>query len=128
MFSLRSVIEDFHTNGGRFNDENVWIKGRLTGMNEGEYLTWQQYWVCVFSLLDMIWLSSQRTLIYFEVVTLDDDPISRQQVTCKPPHSQSLQQNKVKRKILLYSLPSVGPGTDPGIQAVRPQVTFFPAV
>jgi len=31
---------------------------------------------------------------------------------------------KVKGKVLPYSLPSVGPGADPGVQAVSPQVTF----
>ena len=30
---------------------------------------------------------------------------------------------KVKGKVFLYSLPSVGPGADPGVQAVSPQVT-----
>ena len=29
----------------------------------------------------------------------------------------------VKGKVFLYSLPSVGPGADPGVQAVSPQVT-----
>ena len=28
-----------------------------------------------------------------------------------------------KGKVFLYSLPSVGPGADPGVQAVSPQVT-----
>jgi len=31
---------------------------------------------------------------------------------------------KVKGKILLYSLSSIGPGADPGVQAVSPQVTW----
>jgi len=31
---------------------------------------------------------------------------------------------KVKVKVLPYSLPSVGPGADPGVQAVSPQVTL----
>ena len=30
---------------------------------------------------------------------------------------------KVKGKVCPYSLPSVGPGADPGVQAVSPQVT-----
>jgi len=30
---------------------------------------------------------------------------------------------KVKRTVLSYSLSSVGPGADPGVQAVSPQVT-----
>ena len=30
---------------------------------------------------------------------------------------------KGKGKVFPYSLPSVGPGADPGVQAVRPQVT-----
>jgi len=29
-----------------------------------------------------------------------------------------------KGEVLPYSLPSVGPGTDPGVQAVSPQVTW----
>ena len=29
----------------------------------------------------------------------------------------------VKGKVIPYSLPSVGPGADPGVQAVSPQVT-----
>jgi len=29
-----------------------------------------------------------------------------------------------KGKVLPYSLPSVGPGADPGVQTVSPQVTF----
>jgi len=31
---------------------------------------------------------------------------------------------KVKDKVFLYSLPSVGPRADPGVQAVSPQVTW----
>jgi len=31
--------------------------------------------------------------------------------------------HKVKGKVFPYSLPSVGPGADPGVQAVSPQVT-----
>ena len=31
---------------------------------------------------------------------------------------------KTKRKGFPYSLPSVGPGADPGVQAVSPQVTI----
>ena len=31
---------------------------------------------------------------------------------------------KVKGKVFPYSLPSVGPGADPGVQAVSPQVTW----
>jgi len=31
---------------------------------------------------------------------------------------------KNKGKVFPYSLPSVGPGADPGVQAVKPQVTF----
>ena len=30
---------------------------------------------------------------------------------------------KVKGKVVPYSLPSAGPGADPGVQAVSPQVT-----
>ena len=30
---------------------------------------------------------------------------------------------RVKGKVFPYSLPSVGPGADPGVQAVSPQVT-----
>ena len=31
--------------------------------------------------------------------------------------------SKGKGKVFPYSLPSVGPGADPGVQAVSPQVT-----
>jgi len=31
--------------------------------------------------------------------------------------------SKVKGKVFPYSLPSFGPGADPGVQAVSPQVT-----
>ena len=31
--------------------------------------------------------------------------------------------DSVKGKVFPYSLPSVGPGADPGVQAVSPQVT-----
>jgi len=31
--------------------------------------------------------------------------------------------NKGKGKVFPYSLPSVGPGADPGVQAVSPQMT-----
>jgi len=34
-----------------------------------------------------------------------------------------LKWSKVKVKFFPYSLPSVGPGADPGVQAVSPQVT-----
>jgi len=37
---------------------------------------------------------------------------------------QSPQQTKQKNKVLPYSLPSVEPGADPGVQAVSPQVTL----
>jgi len=33
--------------------------------------------------------------------------------------------SKVKGKGFPYSLPSVGPGADPGVQAVSPQVTDY---
>jgi len=35
-----------------------------------------------------------------------------------------LSECKVKGKVFPYSLPSVGPGADPGVQAVSPQVTW----
>ena len=34
-----------------------------------------------------------------------------------------LRPREVKGKVFPYSLPSVGPGADPGVQAVSPQVT-----
>ena len=33
--------------------------------------------------------------------------------------------NRLLGKVLPYSLPSVGPGADPDVQAVSPQVTFY---
>ena len=44
---------------------------------------------------------------------LDWDLLATLRVVCK----------KVKGKVFPYSLPSVGPGADPGVQAVSPQVT-----
>jgi len=38
--------------------------------------------------------------------------------------SVCLRKGKVKGKVLPYSFPSVGPGADPGVQAVSPQVTL----
>ena len=35
----------------------------------------------------------------------------------------NLRVTKGKGKVFPYSLPSVGPGADPGVQAVSPQVT-----
>jgi len=37
--------------------------------------------------------------------------------------SESQRSKKVKGKVFPYSLPSVGPGADLGVQAVSPQVT-----
>ena len=37
--------------------------------------------------------------------------------------SYSVERSKGKGKVFPYSLPSVGPGADPGVQAVSPQVT-----
>jgi len=36
---------------------------------------------------------------------------------------RTLANSKGKGKVFPYSLPSVGPGADPGVQAVSPQVT-----
>jgi len=38
-------------------------------------------------------------------------------------HGDSEPASKSKGKVFPYSLPSVGPGADPGVQAVSPQVT-----
>jgi len=35
----------------------------------------------------------------------------------------SIDKSHTKGKVFPYSLPSVGPGADPGVQAVSPQVT-----
>jgi len=37
--------------------------------------------------------------------------------------SSALPMHRKKGKVFPYSLPSVGPGADPGVQAVSPQVT-----
>jgi len=61
-------------------------------------------------------------------------------VTCDPEHAQAVTGTRItyslgnaegrfptwlgkKCKVLPYSLPSVGPGADPGVPAVSPQVT-----
>jgi len=40
------------------------------------------------------------------------------------PVYNSIAEVKLKGKVLPYPLPSVGPGADPGVQAVSPQVTW----
>ena len=47
-------------------------------------------------------------------------------VSLNAPSPYSRGHNKLtpgKGKVFPYSLPSVGPGADPGVQAVSPQVT-----
>ena len=46
-----------------------------------------------------------------------------QQLVLQPATSASLAAVLKKGKVFPYSLPSVGPGADPGVQAVSPQVT-----
>jgi len=38
-------------------------------------------------------------------------------------HTLTAADNHTKGKVFPYSLPSIGPGADPGVQAVSPQVT-----
>lgn len=45
-------------------------------------LTRQQHGVLLQRLADLIWLSSQRAFINLQVVSLDQNPISRKQVSC----------------------------------------------
>ena len=40
-----------------------------------------------------------------------------------PEEDRAAATGKGKGKVFPYSLPSVGPGADPGVQAVSPQVT-----
>ena len=47
----------------------------------------------------------------------------RQKSRLVSPFWYRLTRVKVKGKVFPYSLPSVGPGADPGVQAVSPQVT-----
>ena len=49
-------------------------------------------------------------------------PCVAYQPVCRNNHGTSLQM--INLKILAYSLPSAGPGADPGVQAVSLQVTF----
>ena len=44
-------------------------------------------------------------------------------VTINRPVTTTTVKGKGKGKVFPYSLPSVGPGADPGVQAVSPQVT-----
>lgn len=46
-------------------------------------LTGQQHGVLLERLPDLIGLSGQRALVDLQVVALDQDPISRQQVSCR---------------------------------------------
>ena len=49
--------------------------------------------------------------------------IARSAVGMGVPMGMGMGWVKVKVKFFPYSLPSVGPGADPGVQAVSPQVT-----
>ena len=44
-------------------------------------------------------------------------------LTFSHPNDARVRCHRVKGKVFPYSLPSVGPGADPGVQAVSPQVT-----
>ena len=46
-----------------------------------------------------------------------------QVVRCTRAHDPWGPTSEVKGKVFPYSLPRVGPGADPGVQAVSPQVT-----
>jgi len=62
-------------------------------------------------------------LTYFQLSLLDSVQNLQQSYLNTPPHSKRVTTLKVKGKVFPYSLPSVGPGADPGVQAVSPQVT-----
>ena len=47
----------------------------------------------------------------------------RPENTISTLHLYRCTQNMVKGKVFPYSLPSVGPGADPSVQAVSPQMT-----
>ena len=56
------------------------------------------------------------------------DVFNNKMITVQALHSihqkiTTIKVKKVKSKVFPYSLPSVGPGADPGVQAVSPQVT-----
>ena len=51
-------------------------------------------------------------------------PVTRQAAAFWSDCSLSSSQRVGKGKVFPYSLPSVGPGADPGVQAVSPQVTW----
>ena len=57
-------------------------------------LTRQQHGVLVQRLPDMVRLSGQRALIDLQVVSLDQNPVSRQQVSCRQ-RSEGLTQSFV---------------------------------
>ena len=57
----------------------------------------------------------ESSVLFFDSRCISDHIVS--QVICQRP--QGL---KSKGKVFPYSLPSVGPGADPGVQAVSPQV------
>jgi len=46
-------------------------------------LTAQQHGVLLHRLSDLIGFSSERALVNLQVVALDQDPVSRQQVSCR---------------------------------------------
>jgi len=65
---------------------------------------------------------STLLFIYFRLFTLPQKKTNSN--CCSAPLAvYLLLHSKVKSKVFPYSLPSVGPGADPGVQAVSPQVT-----
>ena len=49
--------------------------------------------------------------------------IQKKEIRQTDRQTDKLEVKKGKGKVFPYSLPSVGPGADPGVQAVSPQVT-----
>jgi len=67
----------------------------------------------------------QMTRVYPTGARFDSsnfDPVPLWNTGCQFGKSASVL-SVVKGKVFPYSLPSVGPGADPGVQAVSPQVT-----
>lgn len=71
--------------------------------------TWKQHGVSNFSLLDMIWFTSQWTFVNLEIVALDDDPVSRQQITC----NASLSWFSMRRGTIIDYFPLISSRREP---------------
>ena len=74
-----------------------------------------------------LWRSSSDNIPLYLDNHHSSDAVCRRIGGCRTWNRQPMMKNSFilkKGKVFPYSLPSVGPGADPGVQAVSPQVTW----